>query len=197
MASPSDDFIGQLVFPDDCLPPEAEYSTQNELKNAIDNWASSRGYHLIIQRSSVVKSGRKRITYVCDRQGEAPSTEAPRQRRTASRRIGCRFSIHVKELESTWKVQHRERPEFCKHNHEPSSSIMAHPGYRQITAMVHEDISGFVNAGIPARDIQTIIRQSEPDIPLTRRDIYNTIGNIRRSKYQGKSPINALISKLN
>ena len=51
IASQSDNIIGQLVFPDDCLPPKAKYPTKSELKAIIDNWAYCCRYHFIIKRS--------------------------------------------------------------------------------------------------------------------------------------------------
>lgn len=119
-------------FPDDCLPPEGEYSSRDALYTAINLWAAARGYAFVTGKSRKTQNGRRLVTYVCDRGGEPPMASNARQRSTTTRRIGCQFSILAKESldKATWRLTHRQGSGFSQHNHEPSTNISAHPVHR-------------------------------------------------------------------
>src|SRR6478735_10516566 len=59
-------------FPDDFLPPEGEYESREALFEAINAWAATRGYAFITGRSTKEKTGRRTITYMCDRRRNHP-----------------------------------------------------------------------------------------------------------------------------
>ncbi|KAJ0128476.1 hypothetical protein HZ326_28426 [Fusarium oxysporum f. sp. albedinis] len=59
-------------FPSDCLPPEGEFESREALFEAINAWAATRGYAFITGRSTKEKTGRRTITYMCDRRGNHP-----------------------------------------------------------------------------------------------------------------------------
>jgi hypothetical protein len=100
--SPADSLtvnLGATSFPADCLPPEATYETHKVLFISINSWAAIRGYAFIIGHSTIEKSGRLTVTYVCDQACQSPtyiSTE--HQRRTTSRGTSCLFSVLAKEV---------------------------------------------------------------------------------------------------
>ncbi|KAJ0130299.1 hypothetical protein HZ326_26595 [Fusarium oxysporum f. sp. albedinis] len=107
-------------FPDDCLPPEGEYETREALFEAINAWAATRGYAFITGRSTKEKTGRRTITYMCDRRHNLPIVSRERQRKTTTRTTGCEFSVLAKENKdrSTWTLRHRSDSRFSLHNHE-------------------------------------------------------------------------------
>jgi len=108
-------------FPNDCLPPEYIYHSQDELFIAINAWAVTRGYKFIIRRSVVEKSGRHTVTYICDRfrQPPSPSRELQRKSSINPRGTGCQFNSSQREWAELWIVKHRIGAQFCQHNHEP------------------------------------------------------------------------------
>lgn len=103
-------------FPDVCVPPEAEYQSREELVKAINTWAAARGYAFIARRSATKSSGRKIVTYACDRSWPAEvSTGNESKRKTTTRGTSCPFPILAKDSldKMTWSytiVQTRSTP---------------------------------------------------------------------------------------
>src|SRR6266487_1428453 len=83
------------------LPPEATYSTAEEAKIAIQEWAAQHNYAFAKHRSKGRSGGRTKDVWYCDRFGKPPSTDIQhhthqeRQRYTATRKTDCQFSINV------------------------------------------------------------------------------------------------------
>ena len=82
------------------LPPEAIYSSKEELYASIQAWAAQHHYTFRIKRSiKIHNSVRTRILYSCDRTRPAPPANHPqnslqdRKRYTTTRKTGCQFSI--------------------------------------------------------------------------------------------------------
>jgi hypothetical protein len=139
------------------LPPEAIYSSQDELWQAIQAWGAQYNYGFRTGRSKTIgKSSRKKIIYICDRYGDPPSEtslqEDPlqaRKRRTTTRKTGCMFSIIAKEIDSiSWILQHRIGAHFNIRNHLPSLSAASHPKHRKFTQEDIEKAKQLYNAGI-------------------------------------------------
>jgi hypothetical protein len=125
------------------LPPEATYSSKEELYASIQAWAVQHRYAFRIERSTkIYNTERTRIQYSCDRTGLAPPANHPqkslqdRQRRTATRKTGCQFSIIARKgIDIQWELRHRpSKPgtEYNIYNHPPSQSISSHPVYRKL-----------------------------------------------------------------
>ena len=78
----------------------------------------------------------------CDRAGLAPPANHPqkslqeRQRRTATRKTGCQFSVIAREgIDTQWELRHRpSKPgtEYGIHIHPSSQSISSHPAHRKL-----------------------------------------------------------------
>ena len=80
-------------FPNDCLPPEADYASRDALVTAINTWAATRGYAFITRKSTTKSSGKRVVTYACDRSWKPPtSTDIERKRKTTTRGTSCPFS---------------------------------------------------------------------------------------------------------
>lgn len=187
------------AFPDNCLPPEAEYQSREELVTAINTWAAARGYAFITRKSTTKSSGRKIVTYACDRSWQLRvSVEKEPKRKTTTRGTGCPFSVLAKESldKTTWYLQHRPDQRHSEHNHIPSPHPSAHPAHRRLDASGKATLSELVSAGISPRDIQTYLRQQNPTSLATRQDIYNRIAEVKGSMHEGQSSINALINQL-
>ena len=125
------------------LPPEAIYSSKDELYTSIQAWAAQHYYAFCIGRSTKISSSpRVRITYNCDRCGPPPPENHPqnylqsRKRQTTTRKTGCQFSILAIERTNTeWELRHRPSREHSIHNHPPSQSISSHPAHRKLAQL--------------------------------------------------------------
>ena len=151
-------------FPDNCLPPEALYNSREALFRAINDWAKDKGYAFSTGKSKTTESGRRIVTYACDRCGAPPSPLRNRQRKTSTRATNCLFSVLAKESldHTTWAVHYRPDPRFSVHNHEPSVSALAHPIHRQLSSKDQSQLTRLLNASIAPRNIRTLIRETNP-----------------------------------
>ena len=90
------------------LPPEAIYSSKEELYTSIQAWAAQHHYAFRIKRSTKIhNSVRTRILYSYDHTGLAlPANHAQNslqdcKRYTTTRKTGCQFSIVAYERTDT------------------------------------------------------------------------------------------------
>ncbi|KAH7471854.1 hypothetical protein FOMA001_g12957 [Fusarium oxysporum f. sp. matthiolae] len=187
----------RLAFPDDALPPEGIYKSRESLLAAINSWAKPRGYAFTTGKSLKTSSGRIKVIFACDRNKLPPSTSITRQRRTCSRRTGCKFSVLAKQSldGNTWVLSHRPDKEYAHHNHPPSPDASAHPAHRQLSERDAAIISSLTTAGAAPRDIRTYLHNSS-DTLATQQDIYNRIAATRRDLREGQSSIQALVDQL-
>lgn len=185
------------AFSNDCLPPEGEYNSRDALFEAINAWAAPRGYAFTTGKSTKEKTGKRTVTYSCDRSCRPPSSFKQRQRKTTSRGTSCPFSVLAKESldKGTWTLRHRPDNRFSCHNHEPSQHPSAHPGHRHLSREDESQLKDLVNAGIAPKDIRTYMRQNTDSV-ATQQDIYNRIADARRDIAEGQSTINALANQL-
>jgi hypothetical protein len=89
------------------LPPEAVYSSKDELYSSIQEWAARNGYAFTISKSKKIGL-RTKVIYACDRRGKPPQTNQEeelqgrrRKRRTGSRKTRCLFSVTAVKVSST------------------------------------------------------------------------------------------------
>jgi hypothetical protein len=168
-------------FPNDCLPPEQNYTSRDALFSAINEWAASRGYAFVTGRSTLEKSGKLTVTYVCDRSCRPPTAAKSRQRKTTTRGTGCQFSVLAKESrdKSSWSLRHRLDARFSIHNHAPSLHPSAHPVHRKLPEEDQLTLERLANAGVAPKNIRTYLRQYTNSAP-TQQDVYNGIAAARR-----------------
>jgi hypothetical protein len=138
------------------LPPEAIYSSKEELYTSIQAWAAQYHYAFRIGRSKKIHNGpRTKIIYNCDRCGPPPPVNHPqnylqaRKRQTTTRKTGCQFSVVALECINTqWELRHRPGTEYSIHNHPPSQSISSHPAHRKLVQAEINQARSLHNAGI-------------------------------------------------
>lgn len=136
------------------LPSEATYTSLEDLETSIN--AHARQYNFAFTKgrsSSANKSGRRVITFYCDRYGSPPAATAAshtgqaRKRQTSSRKTGCHFSINAKKLfNDVWELCHRTDLKFSVHNHGPSYSATSHPNNHHVAPEIYKMIGEFVEA---------------------------------------------------
>jgi hypothetical protein len=137
------------------LPPEAIYSSKEELYTSIQAWAAQYHYAFCIGRSTKMNGGpRIRITYNCDRYGPPPPENHPqkylqaRKRQTTTRKTGCQFSIVAIQCVSTeWELRYRPGIQYSIHNHPPSQSASSHPTHRKLAQAEINQAKALHNAG--------------------------------------------------
>jgi hypothetical protein len=138
------------------LPPEAVYSSKDELYASIQAWAAQHHFAFRIERSKRINNGsRTRILYSCDRAGPLPPTNHPqnrvqdRKRHTTTRKTGCQFLIvAVERADTQWELRHRPDTEYSIHNHPPSQTISSHPAHRKLAQAEVNQARSLHNAGI-------------------------------------------------
>ena len=137
------------------LPPEATYSSKEELYTAIQAFAAQHHYAFSTSRSTKINnSTRTRILYNCDRYGPPPPINHPqrslqaRKRETTTRKTGCQFSVTAVECSNTqWELRHRPGIQNSVHNHPPSQSTSSHPAHRKLAQAEINQARSLHNAG--------------------------------------------------
>jgi hypothetical protein len=122
------------------LPPEAIYSSREELYTLIQAWAAKHHYTFRIGRSNKINKGtRLKIFYNCDRCGAPPPETHPqhypqsRIRSTSTRKTNCQFSIvAIQRTDTEWELRYRPGREYGIHNHSPSQAISSYPAHRKL-----------------------------------------------------------------
>ena len=97
------------------LPPEATYSSKEELYRAIQAFTAQHHDAFTIGRSTKINNGvRTRILYNCDRYGLPPPANHPqrnlqaRKRQTTTRKTNCQFSIIAVKCSNTqWELRYK------------------------------------------------------------------------------------------
>ena len=182
-------------FPDDCLPPKAEYESRNALFKVINAWAATKGYAFVTKRLTWEKNGQITTVYACDWACHTPPSATECQRRTATWETSCPFSVMAREsISGTWTIWHSPHRRFSTHNHAPSQCPGAHPVHWHFSLDENMQITALSNAGIGSKEIQTVIWESSS--LATWWDIYNCIAAVQRDAWEGQSPMHALAEQL-
>lgn len=123
---------------------------------------SSTWLCFVTGRSTKEKTGRRIVTFTCDRGRRLDNRLQSRQRKTTIRSTGCHFSVLAKQSldTTTWTLRHRPDRRFATYNHEPSWHQSAHPVYRSLSDTDRSTIRSLTNAGVAPKDIRTYIRQN-------------------------------------
>jgi hypothetical protein len=176
------------------LPPleTEEYDTRQCLITAVQTHAAAEGYAVMIRHSS---NATKTIYLGCDRGGVYRNrnnlNDSNRQRDTASRLVGCPFSIRASEWNSVWTLKVRN----SDHNHLATEVIAAHPVQCRLPSHVKKQIKDLSASGIAPSQIVSTIRQST-DHSLIAQDVYNTRKELKWENLHNKTPIEALLETL-
>lgn len=190
-----------MSLPSDCLPPKAVYQSRQELRTAINAWASTRGYAFVTGRSTRETSGKLTVTFTCNRAGKPADSSKQGQRNTRTRGTNCPFSVLAKEdrRRGTWCIQHRPDPRHGAHNHGPSLSFSippsrpSRPSHRNLSQAEKKRPASLASAGIAPLEIQTFMQQSSSNM-TTRQDIHNQ--ESRQDVRGGQNSVYALINQL-
>ena len=88
-------------------PPEAIYSTREDLLTSVKNFALSQRYVVTIRRSTANKN----VVMGCDMGGvyydRVGALEGAKRRKTSTRRIGCPFKLYGSHSNGCWQLKVR------------------------------------------------------------------------------------------
>ena len=137
------------------LPPEAIYSSSDELYAAIQAHAKQHNYAFVRGKSRIINQhGWQKVVYSCDWCKNPPpefrpkTTGLERKRRTSSRATGCLFSVNAVQIcDTQWELRHRPNQQYAVHNHPPSNSWTSHPSHQHFDMQTKKDITQLRNAG--------------------------------------------------
>ena len=181
------------------LPPEACFASFEELKLAAEAHALAAGYAFVTGKGDT-KNGRKIRHLDCKRAGNYRGKGAPkpehRARDRKSVKSGCQFSIKARErVNGSWDLTYRSDPKYCQHNHPPADRG-TFAADRQLSDAQNQTVITNFQAGVAARQTAATLRQEDPNLRITHRDLYNITAKIRRASEQGHSPSEGLILEL-
>lgn len=172
-------------------PPEAIYSTRDDLLTSVKNFALSEGYVVTIRRSTANKN----VILGCDMGGvyhdRVGASNGAQRRRTSTRRIGCPFELCGLRSNDSWKLKVRNPI----HTHGPSD-LAAHPQARKFTTDQRAEIGRLSSMGIRPQTIEAVLREADMSACFTRRDIYNARMAERLQRLGGRSPVEYLVQQL-
>jgi hypothetical protein len=122
------------------LPPEATYSSKEELYKAIQVFVALHHYAFMIGQSNKIHNGPGiKIFFNCERSGPPPpenhlqNTLHNCQRSLKSRKTNCQFSVvAIQHTDTQWEVRHRPGTEYSIHNHPPSDAITSYPAHQKL-----------------------------------------------------------------
>ncbi|KAM0987652.1 hypothetical protein EV2_012136 [Malus domestica] len=169
------------------------FESREDLIGEVRKIALMQGFATVIRRS-------KTNTYVaigCDRGGYYRASKTSldeRKKNSGSRLINCPFEIkgRKKKCEEFWKLEIKS----LLHNHELSNDMCGHPSCRQFSQEEILRIKEMSKAGIPPRQILSLLRQGNPHLQVVSRNIYNLRAKIVKESLAGRPVIQALLEEL-
>ncbi|XP_077248827.1 L10-interacting MYB domain-containing protein-like [Tasmannia lanceolata] len=171
-------FENQKMIP----PPTRYFKSREALLEHVRSFSKTQGYIVTIAKSKKNYN----VILGCDRGGKYRKRleTFDSQRATCSRVIGCPFEIEGRRMtDGSWILMVNNG----EHNHEASKDISAHPYSRRFSGEDVLRIKEMINAGVQPRQIITALRNDNPDLLATPRDVYNLKAKIRKVYLSGHS----------
>lgn len=104
-----------------------------------------------------------------------------RKRKTPSRLINCPFEAIGKRDDDVWILTVKNG----EHNHEPLNDMSEHPYSRRFTEEEVRQIKLMTEAGIKPRQVLNALKQNNPELQSTPRNLYNLKAKIRQGNFEG------------
>ncbi|XP_077249355.1 uncharacterized protein LOC143888845 [Tasmannia lanceolata] len=156
-------------------PPKRLFQSREALLEHVRSFSITQGYITTIHKSSRDYN----VVLGCDRGGRY------RNRRDAfGRHGGCPFEMEGRRMpDGSWviKVHNGE------HNHEASEGISAHPYSRHFSDEEISKVKQMTKAGIRPRQILTALKNDNPYLLATARDLYNLKAKFRKEYLLGRA----------
>ncbi|KAK3343145.1 hypothetical protein B0H65DRAFT_577050 [Neurospora tetraspora] len=193
---PEDD---DLFDPRDAIlnPPSGAIhpsTTIEGLQESVNKWALNHGFAVTRGQGRGTKprvpaKDYTRYYFFCDRFGKPRKSTATiiTIRKTASRKCGCNWKAFAKkDKEGVWHFRLHDKAVHRVHNHGQTHHPSEHTQHRRLQPEVFEaiDEASKLN-GMPAREVDSVLRKRFPGSVHTRRDIYNARARIRLRNLNG------------
>ena len=153
---------------------------------------------LVIRQSN---SKRGTVILGCDRGGKPKNcwnlTPETRKNNKGSRLTGCKFTVSLKQYftddgAEMWLITKISGD----HNHELPENMIGHPSARVLCSAQREEVVQLTKSGVMPSMIIDKLRQSDPSVLVTDRDVYNMRQKFRMDELQGETPISRVIQEL-
>lgn len=184
---------------DMALPPEGNWSSQEDLLAAATAWGADHGWTPVFGKIGKDKSGKYKKGYlVCKRSGKPRKTVDERDRKRKhqeSVKRDCPCRLHVREkADGRFYLRYSEDPTHNQHNHGPWDDPYSMPEHRKLS---QEDLN-LIKLGFATNvDSVTIVTQlADRGTKVTAQDVYNVRWLFNREERRGLSDSEALIREL-
>lgn len=172
------EFTGQkMMLP----PPSRTFQDREDLITYVRDFGAKQGYVVTIKKSR----RDRRVILGCDRGGvyrnRRKIEEMKRKRKTPSRLINCPFEAIGKRDDDVWILTVKNG----EHNHEPLNDMSEHPYSRRFTEEEVRQIKLMTEAGIKPRQVLNALKQNNPELQSTPRNLYNLKAKIRQGNFEG------------
>lgn len=174
------EFTGQkMMLP----PPSRTFQDREDLITYVRDFGAKQGYVVTIKKSR----RDRRVILGCDRGGvyrnRRKIEEMKRKRKTPSRLINCPFEAIGKRDDDVWILTVKNG----EHNHEPLNDMSEHPYSRRFTEEEVRQIKLMTEAGIKPRQVLNALKQNNPELQSTPRNLYNLKAKIRQGNFEDKT----------
>jgi hypothetical protein len=121
-------------------------------------------------------------------------TEETRQRKAATRQKDCPFEVLGKKdrVLDEWFMEIKN----SEHNHDPSTSRVAHPSLRRLDPAAKAELSCLTDANVAPRTIAAVLEQRSLEQAIVMKDIYNARQQMLSEALGGRTPIQALVEQM-
>ena len=171
-------------------PPEATYSTRQDLLTSVRNFVLSQGYVVTIRRSTANQN----VVQGCDMGGvyhdRVGALDGAKRRKTSTRRIGCPFELYGLCSNRSWQLRVRN-----PHTHGPGD-LAAYPQARKYADGQRAEDRRLSNMGVRPQTIEAVLRESSTSACFVRRNIYNARMTERLSQLGGHVSVEHLVERL-
>lgn len=162
-------------------PPPGTFQDREELIKYVRDFGANQGYVVTIKKSRKDR----RVILGCDRGGvyrnRCKINESKRKRKATSRLINCPFEAIGKKEDDVWVLAIRNGD----HNHEPLKDMSEHPYSRRFTEEEVSQIKLMTEAGVKPRQVLKALKQSNPELQSTPRQLYNLKAKFRQGNLSG------------
>uniref|UniRef100_A0A5B6YIM1 methylmalonate-semialdehyde dehydrogenase (CoA acylating) n=1 Tax=Davidia involucrata TaxID=16924 RepID=A0A5B6YIM1_DAVIN len=161
-------------------PPPGSFVDREELIQHVGEFAVSQGYVVTIKKSKKDKV----VILGCDRGGhyrrrkpvDENSADPVRKRKSGSRLTNCPFECVGKKEDGLWVLTVKNG----SHNHEALRDLSEHPSARRFTEREVFLIKEMTEAGLKPRQILKRLRQGNPELLSTPKQLYNVKAKLRQ-----------------
>lgn len=169
----ADNRAEKLMLP----PPCGSFEDDGDLKTFVRDFGASQGYVVVIK-----KSVKERVIYFCcDRGVICRGRKTKDKWNRPSRVTDCPFDVVGRKNGNLWLLIVKNG----EHNHEAIKDIFEHRRSRRFTIEEIEMIKTFIYSRYSPKSILTALKENEPKLRSTPRDLYNVIQKIRNKTLTG------------